>query len=162
MLYRYSRMHLRGGTPPNLRPRHPREHKKQPQHGYAVQGTTTEHDWPDSIYSTALCTWNNMISCFFYLSYNINSLTIPNFKSTETRQSKEFEVRKHRLRKCEKKIWTRATRLYIVRKTTEQEASDANAHDLFSQTLQWTWQLQLESLVQLWKLQPPLKTCARW
>ena len=39
-------------------------------------------------------------------NYNINSSAIRNFKSTETRQSKEFEVRKHRLRKCDKIFWT--------------------------------------------------------
>ena len=56
--------------------------------------------------------------------YNINCATIPNFKSTETRQSKEFEVPKHRLRKCDGNFWTRATRLYnIVRKTTDKPLS---------------------------------------
>ena len=45
---------------------------------------------------------------------NINCATIPNFKSTETRQSKEFEVPKHRLRKCDENFWTRAPRDYTT------------------------------------------------
>ena len=64
---------------------------------------------PQKNRETSPCTWNYMISCFFYLS------------STETRQSKEFEVPKHRLRKCDENFWTRATRLYnIMRKTTDK------------------------------------------
>ena len=70
-------------------------------------------------------------------NYNINSLTIINFKSTQTRKSKEFEVRKHKLRKCEKNFLTREKRLYnIVKKkdwqTTDKEASEANVHDNLS------------------------------
>ena len=46
--------------------------------------------------------------------YTINSSTIPDFISTETRQSKEFAVPKHRLRKCDKKFLNPATRLYNI------------------------------------------------
>ena len=37
-------------------------------------------------------------------NYKINSSTILDFKSIETRQSKEFAVPKHRLRKCDEKF----------------------------------------------------------
>ena len=57
-------------------------------------------------------------------NYNISRSKIPNFKLTETRQSNEFEIPKHRLRKCDENFWTRATRLYnIVRKTIDKPLS---------------------------------------
>ena len=57
-------------------------------------------------------------------NYNIRRSKIPNIKLTETRQNNEFEIPKHRLRKCDENFWTRATRLYnIVRKTTDKPLS---------------------------------------
>ena len=127
MLYQYSLMHLRCGTPPNLSTSHSRGYKKQPLHGYTVHGTTTEHDRPDSKYSISM--YMELHDFMFLLSvingnYDIKSSTIPNFKSTETRQSKGFEVPKQRLRKWDENFCTRATRLYnIKRKTTDKPLS---------------------------------------
>ena len=79
-----------------------------------------------------------MISCFFSVvigNYNNNCSTIPNFKSTETRQSKEFEVQKQTEKMRRKFLDTGNETIQHSEKNdrqlTEQKASDANVYDLF-------------------------------